>query len=974
MNERCERLQALIKKTLDKHAPLKLKKKRKINSHWNQELNNLQEELHQAYKNFQENPTEANAEEHDRLKRLFKRKNKYFKKKAWRRLGFDTTDPSAASKLHKILNGGKSQEIGLMTDEDGNTAKNMKDSLEAVMRSHFPGSTQSELADPVDKVIPEGSVQWITKERVVKAIHRFKPRKATGPDGIHPVVLQHLPESLIEELVTIYTACLRAGDLPELWKRARVVLIPKAGKQRYDKPSSFRPITLSNHLLKVVERLMVWHIEETALKTNPISERQHAYKSNSSTESAILATIDRIERELVNNKFVVLVTLDITNAFNGLETGPLCDAFTEKGVDRETVEFFRTLLDQRLITIEEKGEILNIRLTRGVPQGGVGSTNGWNVVADRLDKRLKDLKKEIWACLFADDTSMLASGGNLTDVCRRMQSAIRETEKWAKDHGLAISAEKSEMMIVTSNNRKATAKLLIGGKPIPIVESVKFLGIRMHRNGRWTAHLEEKLKKTRGMLMRYKAAYTANWGPHQKAFKWIYETIIRPKISYAAVVWAHIIERWDTKKQEWVQNKSVTNKLRKLQRLALSQMALIRARTPGRGLELITGTTPLHLALKETRLKAAIRLLPHINEMKGKTAQKLREDLWKYDLTTRPERYDRVPKRNITEDKFSIVIDDGVPTEQEDHEIHVFSDGSKVDGHTGAAALIRWSKDDLEGSNIMKRLDDYCTVFQAEANGIKEGAQLVLQNIGNSKKVTFFVDSQAAIRSLVGTTAKSRTVCETLDVLNKLSEKVVVVLRWVKAHCGHQDNETVDEIAKQATMQELLRKYPIPASAVNSSIRERILTEWQEEWDAVPGHEQTKIFFPKIDRKKSKQLLCTGKETYSRAVRFITGFNNLRYHNWNLKTNSNPRCRLCEDKEEKAHHLVFECPCLKLVRSSIFKYYSETRNEHKTWSVSQLLTFLRLPPIMALEDSEGFDLLYYDDYAILENIQIEDET
>ena len=177
--------------------------------------------------------------------------------------------------------------------------------------------------------------------------------------------------------------------------------------------------------------------------------------------------------------------------------------------------------------------------------------------------------------------------------------------------------------------------------------------------------------------------------------------------------------------------------------------------------------------------------------------------------------------------------------------MHVYSDGSKLEGHTGAAALIKWSKDDPENTNIMKRLDDYCTVFQAEAIGIKEGAQLVLQSAMDFDKVTFFVDSQAALKSLVGATTKSRTVRETLEVLNKLSEKATVVLRWVKAHCGHQENETVDELAKQATLQDLLTKYPIPTSMVNSIIREKILEEWQKEWDGVPGHRQTKNLFPK---------------------------------------------------------------------------------------------------------------------------------
>ena len=503
---------------------------------------------------------------------------------------------------------------------------------------------------------------------------------------------------------------------------------------------------------------------------------------------------------------------------------------------------------------------------------------------------------------------MLASGNNLTDVCKRMQAAIRTTENWAREHGLAISSEKSEMMVMTSNNRKATAELLIGGKPIPVVESLKFLGVRIHSNRRWTCHLEEKLKKARGILMRFKAAYSPNWGPHQKAFRWIYEAIIKPKFTYAAVAWGQITEKWNNKLKKWEENKSVSNKLRRLQRLALSQMALIRARTPGRGLEVITGTKPLHLAMKETRLKAAIRLLPHINKMEGKTAQKLREDIWKYNLTTRPERYDRVPKTNIIEDKFQVIIEDGKPTEHEDREVQVFSDGSKLNGQTGAAALVKWSNSDDETTSVIRRLDEYCTVFQAEVAAIKEGAQIVLQTKEDFDKVTFFVDSQAALRSLVGATTKSRLTSETLETLNSLSEKYIVRLRWVRAHAGFANNEAVDALAKQATLQQQLTRYPMPSSYVNDIIRRNILFEWQKEWNGVAGHHHTKVLFPKIDLRKSMRLLCTGKETYSRAVRFITGFANLRYYNWKIQTESNPRCRLCGDAEEKAQHLIFECP------------------------------------------------------------------
>ena len=62
----------------------------------------------------------------------------------------------------------------------------------------------------------------------------------------------------------------------EEWTKARVVFIPKPGKENYKKSKSFRPITLSNYLLKGLEKLIVWKVEEN-LECDPIHKNQHGF-------------------------------------------------------------------------------------------------------------------------------------------------------------------------------------------------------------------------------------------------------------------------------------------------------------------------------------------------------------------------------------------------------------------------------------------------------------------------------------------------------------------------------------------------------------------------------------------------------------------------------------------------------------------------------------------------------------------------
>ena len=64
-----------------------------------------------------------------------------------------------------------------------------------------------------------------------------------------------------------------------------MIFIPKVGKKDYALAKAYRPITLSNFLLKGLERLVQWYILEKNV-TRPL-KHQHAYTRGLSTETAL---------------------------------------------------------------------------------------------------------------------------------------------------------------------------------------------------------------------------------------------------------------------------------------------------------------------------------------------------------------------------------------------------------------------------------------------------------------------------------------------------------------------------------------------------------------------------------------------------------------------------------------------------------------------------------------------------------------
>ena len=107
---------------------------------------------------------------------------------------------------------------------------------------------------------------------------QFKPYKSPGTDGIFPCFLQQGIEELTPLIIKLFKCSITEGKLPESWLKVKAVFIPKPGKSDYTIAKSFRPISLMSFLMKTLERLILWHLQDNHYPRNPTTDNLFSYK------------------------------------------------------------------------------------------------------------------------------------------------------------------------------------------------------------------------------------------------------------------------------------------------------------------------------------------------------------------------------------------------------------------------------------------------------------------------------------------------------------------------------------------------------------------------------------------------------------------------------------------------------------------------------------------------------------------------
>jgi hypothetical protein len=87
-----------------------------------------------------------------------------------------------------------------------------------------------------------------------------------------------MDDTTVAYILTLFNAFLALKYVPQKWRDVNVIFIPKPGKTDYTDNRAFKSIYVMSFLLKTLERLVLWHIQETNLRRRPMHNSQFGFR------------------------------------------------------------------------------------------------------------------------------------------------------------------------------------------------------------------------------------------------------------------------------------------------------------------------------------------------------------------------------------------------------------------------------------------------------------------------------------------------------------------------------------------------------------------------------------------------------------------------------------------------------------------------------------------------------------------------
>ena len=120
--------------------------------------------------------------------------------------------------------------------------------------THSPRLDKDDNLFTVHDELPDEFI--ISVDDTVSALRKVKTNKSTGPDNIPAWVLKEHADCLAAPLASIFNCSLREGVLPNVWKSANIIPLPKT-KPLMSVKTDIRPISITPIAAKVFESIIL---------------------------------------------------------------------------------------------------------------------------------------------------------------------------------------------------------------------------------------------------------------------------------------------------------------------------------------------------------------------------------------------------------------------------------------------------------------------------------------------------------------------------------------------------------------------------------------------------------------------------------------------------------------------------------------------------------------------------------------------
>ena len=397
--------------------------------------------------------------------------------------------------LLKLMKNNKFSSIPPLIEND----TTIHDPLEKsnIFNKHFASkSTVKNSDDPVPNLtrrdgIPDLNVLNTSPIEVAKIIRNIK-KSYFSQCGIPGKFIHLISTPISFSLSRLLNNLFEVGQFPLSWKIAHVTAVYKRSGPKTDK-SNFRPISILPTLSKICESVIHDRLFKHCLENNIITEKQAAYIRDDSTVSQLLYIVHNIRKSWCDKNITQGLFLDVSSAFDKVwHQGLLAKLgqIGEQGTFYDTIKSYISDIRQIVVVDGEKSDITDIKA--GIPQG---SRLGPLLFIIYMNDIINDIESDI--LIFADDTSLFASGPDPAVTAAQLNRDLVKISEWANKWKVIFNPGKSKDIIFSHKSLNNSPPLILNDKFIDRVNVHRHLGLYLSSSLDWSVQVREVcLKQT----------------------------------------------------------------------------------------------------------------------------------------------------------------------------------------------------------------------------------------------------------------------------------------------------------------------------------------------------------------------------------------------------------------------------------------------------------------------------------------------
>ena len=345
---------------------------------------------------------------------------------------------------------------------------------------------------------------------------------------------------LIKPLTLIINQSISTGIFPNKLKLAKIIPVYK--KDYVHDIQNYRPISLLPSVSKIFEKAVYDQLVAYLNTNNYLCNNQYGFRAEHSTEHAILELIDRVTLALDRGFTPIAIYLDLSKAFDSLNSEILLFKLYYYGARGSTFRWFETYLENRQHYVEFNNCTSAVATTSfGVPQGSILGPLLFTIYVNDLD-----LSSTFFNFVkYADDTTLLHINNDITcneQVITNVNKELDNVYKWLCANQLSLNINKTKYMIFHNRGKKIDniPRIQLRNILLEKVQTFSFLGVHINENLNWNHHIDTislKLSRTLGILSKLKHYLPL------PTLKIIYHSLFESHITYGILAWGNNTNR-----------------------------------------------------------------------------------------------------------------------------------------------------------------------------------------------------------------------------------------------------------------------------------------------------------------------------------------------------------------------------------------------------------------------------------------------